>query len=110
MTACVSLQASVLIIYFCTLSMRKPLYQAYTNLVRNTDSSITGINYIQVARINNCEYDNTLKADLITRTFIWIIENGKISFSQAQLNAAKQALLPLWEESRFEMRYVYTNR
>ncbi|MEH2235498.1 hypothetical protein [Nostoc sp.] len=128
-------------------SVLKPYYQAYTNLVRNTDSSITGIDYIignlrrvewkntqeeilhnptdwknltfkhamdcldkQVTRINNCEYENSLKADLITRTFIWIIENGKISFSQAQLNAAKQALLPLWEQNRFEMRHVYPNR
>ncbi|MEH2105187.1 hypothetical protein [Nostoc sp.] len=128
-------------------ALLKPYYQTYANLVRNTDSSITGIDYIigtlrkiewtnrqeeisnnftdwknlsfkhaidcldrQVARINNCEYENSLKADLITRTFIWIIENGKISFSQAQLNAAKQALLPLWEESRFEMRHVYPNR
>ncbi|MEH2422521.1 MAG: hypothetical protein V7K48_16865 [Nostoc sp.] len=128
-------------------SLLKPYYQAYTNLVRNTDSSITGIDYIignlrrvewkntqveiphtftdkknltfkyamdcldqQVARINNCEYENSFKADLITRIFIWIIENGKISFSQAQLNSAKQALLPLWEQSRFEMRHVYPNR
>ncbi|MEH2326211.1 MAG: hypothetical protein V7K32_22160 [Nostoc sp.] len=128
-------------------ALLKPYYQAYTNLVRNTDSSITGIDYIignlrkvewtnsqeeitnnltdwknltfkhaidcldqQIARINNCEYENSLKADLITRTFIWIIENGKISFSQAQLNAAKQALIPLWEQSRFEMRYIYPNQ
>ena len=128
-------------------SLLKPYYQAYTNLVRNTDSSIIGIDYIignlhriewkntqeeiphnsrdwknltfkhamdcldqQVARINNCKYENSLKADLITRTFIWIIQNGKISFSQAQLNAAKQGLLPLWEQSRFEMRHVYPNR
>ncbi|MEH2284599.1 MAG: hypothetical protein V7K90_25300 [Nostoc sp.] len=128
-------------------SLLKPYYQAYTNLVRNTDSSITGIDYIignlrrvewkntqeenysnstdwknltfkyaidgldeQVVRINNSEYENSFNADLITRTFIWIIENGKISFSQAQLNAAKQALLPLWEQSRFEMRYIYPNR
>ncbi|MEH1835256.1 MAG: hypothetical protein V7L29_25185 [Nostoc sp.] len=128
-------------------SLLKPYYQAYTNLVRNTDSSITGIDYIignlrrvewkntqeenpsnstnwknftfkyaincldqQVTRINNCEYENSLNADLITRTFIWILENGKISFSQAQLNAAKQALPPLWEQSRFEMRHVYPNR
>ncbi|MEH2258411.1 hypothetical protein [Nostoc sp.] len=128
-------------------SQLKPYYQAYTNLVRNTDSSITGIDYIfrnlrrvewkntpeenysnstdwknltfkyaidcldrQVVRINNSEYENSFKADLITRIFIWIIENGKISFSQAQLNAAKQALIPLWEQSRFEMRYIYPNR
>ncbi|ODG96179.1 hypothetical protein A4S05_02150 [Nostoc sp. KVJ20] len=128
-------------------SLLKPYYQAYTNLVRNTDSSITGIDYIignlrkvewkntqeenysnfkdwknltfkyaidcldeQVARINNTEYENSFNADFITRIFIWIIENGKISFSQAQLNAAKEALLPLWEQSRFEMRHVYPNR
>jgi hypothetical protein len=124
-----------------------PYYQAFTDLVRNTDSAITGIDYImgnlrgivwsdreneinshsregkivtfksvmacldaQVTRINNCEYEKSFNADLITRTFMWIIENGKISFSQAQMNAAKQALLPLWEQSRFEMRHVYPHR
>ncbi|MBH8552359.1 type I restriction enzyme HsdR N-terminal domain-containing protein [Nostocaceae cyanobacterium CENA357] len=122
-------------------------YRAFTNLVRNTDSSLVGIDYIlgnlhrinwentpdelfsnsrdwknwnfkdamqclnqQVARINNCEYENSFKADLMTRIFVWIIENGKIRFSQAQLNAAKQALLPLWELSRFETRHVYPHR
>ncbi len=122
-------------------------YTAFTDLVRNTDSAINGMDYImgnlhsidwqktpdnmtsklidsknwnfkialdglekQVARINICQYENSYNADLITRTFIWIIENGKISFSQSQLNAAKQALLPLWEQSRFEMRHVYPNR
>ncbi|MEH2347112.1 MAG: hypothetical protein V7K55_03765 [Nostoc sp.] len=35
--------------------------------------------------MNNCESENSFNADLITRTFIWIIENGKIYFSQAQL-------------------------
>ncbi|MDZ7969392.1 MAG: hypothetical protein RM368_31355 [Nostoc sp. DedSLP03] len=128
-------------------SLLKPYYQAYTNLVRNTDYSITGIDYIignlqrvewkntpeenynnsihcknftfkyaidcldrQVVRINNSEYENSFKADLITRIFIWIIANGRISFSQAQLSAAKQALIPLWEQSRFEMRYIYPNQ
>ncbi|AVH69808.1 type I restriction enzyme HsdR N-terminal domain-containing protein [Nostoc sp. 'Lobaria pulmonaria (5183) cyanobiont'] len=129
------------------VSLLKPYYRAYTNLVRNTDSSITGIDYIfgnlrrvewkntqeenysnstdwknltfkyaidcldwQVTRIKNSEYENSFNADIITRIFIWIIENGKISFSQAQLNAAKQALIPLWEQSRFEVRYIYPNR
>ncbi|WP_138501581.1 hypothetical protein [Nostoc sp. PA-18-2419] len=119
-------------------------YQTFTDLIRNTDSSIIGIDYImrnlfrmkwkntqeeipqdsirwnfkyalnyldeQVARINTIKYENSLKADLITRTFIWIIENGKISFSQAHLNTAKHALQPLWEQSRFEMRHVFINR
>lgn len=125
-------------------SLLRPYYKAFTDLVRNTDSAIMGMDYImgnlrgiewrnireqvnnnslnwnfkdalvcldaQAGRINNCEYENCLNADLITRTFIWIIEHGKISFSQSQINAAKQALLPLWELSRFEMRHVYPNR
>lgn len=123
-------------------------YRAFTDLVRNTDSAIDGMDYImanlhrvdwqktqetidnlksiyrktwtfknaiscldeQVTRINNNEYEKTFNAVLITRIFIWIIENGKINFSQPQMNAAKQALLPLWEQSCFEMRYVYPNR
>ncbi|MFN6518877.1 MAG: hypothetical protein RMY29_030910 [Nostoc sp. CreGUA01] len=119
-------------------------YQAFTDLIRNTDCSITGIDYImrnllmvkwentqeeirdrsrhcnfkdaincldeQVARINNSKYENSFKADLITRTFIWIIEHGNINFSQAQLNAAKHALEILWEHSRFEMRHVFFNQ
>ncbi|MFN6564320.1 MAG: hypothetical protein RMY28_031630 [Nostoc sp. ChiSLP01] len=125
-------------------TLLQPYYQAFSDLIRNTDCSITGMDYIMrnlltvkwentqseipynstqcsfkdamncldehVAKINNSKYENNLKADLITRTYIWIIENGKISFSQAQLNAAKQALQPLWEESRFEMRHVFVNQ
>ncbi|MDZ8050735.1 MAG: hypothetical protein RMX68_020915 [Aulosira sp. ZfuVER01] len=123
-------------------------YRAFTDLVRNTDSAIDGMDYImgnlsriywqngqdksdkgnsiyrksvnfknvvscldeQVKRINNDEYETSLNADLLTRIFIWIIEKGKINCSQPQMNAAKQALLPLWEQSRFEMRHVYPNR
>lgn len=115
-------------------------YQTFTNLLRNTDSSIAGMDYLirnltlmeagntkdrmrsnftqwsfkdilyyldaQVGRINNSQYEPSWQADLMTRTFIWIIEHGRASYSQAQLNAAKQALLPLWEQSRFEMRYI----
>jgi hypothetical protein len=118
----------------------KEYYQTFTNLLRNTDSSIAGIDYLirnltlmeagntkdrmrsnftqwnfkdilyyldaQVGRISNYQYEPSWQADLMTRTFIWIIEHGRTSYSQAQLNAAKQALLPLWEQSRFEMRYI----
>lgn len=119
-------------------------YQALTNLLRNTDSAIEGMDYIirnlslmevdntkdrmrsnferwnfkdawyyldaQAGRINNYQHEQSFKADLMTRIFIWIIEHGKIRFSQSQLNFAKQALLPLWEQSRFEMRYVNPHR
>ncbi len=63
-----------------------------------------------VARINQSEYEDSSNADLISRAFIAIVQEGAISFSQAQLNAAKQALLPLWEQSRFEWRYVLPNQ
>ncbi|MBD2453352.1 type I restriction enzyme HsdR N-terminal domain-containing protein [Nostoc sp. FACHB-87] len=118
-------------------------YQVFTDLVRNTDTAIAGLDYItmnlqkiiwkhpsaeisrqeiwnfkdviycldnQVAKINNCKYIPSWEADLITRIFIWIIENGKINHSQGQLNVAKQALLPLWEQCRFEMRHIYPYR
>jgi hypothetical protein len=128
-------------------SLLRSYYKSFTELVRNTDPSITGMDYItknlrtleiknksenvhkksrewsdwsyqrvldcleqQIARINNCEHENFENADLISCIFIWIIKNGKIRFSQAELNAAKQALLPLWEQSRFEERHVYPNR
>ncbi|MBD2450361.1 type I restriction enzyme HsdR N-terminal domain-containing protein [Nostoc sp. FACHB-152] len=123
-----------------TASCLQNYYKVFTNLIRNTDYTITGIDYItkslhrlhwvntskdleinsladainlldaQVARINNIKYESSLQADLITRVFIWIIENGKVNYSQGQLNAAKQSLLPLWEQCRFEMRHVYPYR
>ncbi|HLO85412.1 MAG TPA: hypothetical protein VK203_10425, partial [Nostocaceae cyanobacterium] len=106
-----------------------PYYQALTDLVRNTDSAIMGLDYIlgtlqgiewndkpeelkknflngsfrnvhdylktQVERLKISEYESSIKADLITRTFIWIIEFGKISYSQMQINNVKKAVLPL---------------
>ncbi|HLP87655.1 MAG TPA: hypothetical protein VK184_03480 [Nostocaceae cyanobacterium] len=125
-------------------TLLRPYYQGLTDLVRNTDFGIRGLDYIlgtlqgvewcskpeelqinllnsnfrdvyeylktQVDRIKRCDYESSTKADLITRTLIWIIEFGKISYSQAQLNNAKQAVLPIWELSRFELRHVYPYR
>ncbi|MBD2666338.1 hypothetical protein B6N60_01645 [Richelia sinica FACHB-800] len=122
-------------------------YQAFIELVRNTDASILGIDYIngilqtiawnniqvpgvivdsnfqpgnfkdawnylhaQFIKIKNYQYESSYQADLMTRIFIWLIDYGKINYSQVQLNHAKQALLPLWELSRFEMRHVYSYR
>ncbi|MGB3509780.1 MAG: hypothetical protein WBA93_11145, partial [Microcoleaceae cyanobacterium] len=63
--------------------------------------------YQQVERISKSEYENYNRTDLISRTFIWVLENGNLHYSQAQLNAAKKALIPLWELSRFSKRYIY---
>ncbi|MDJ0555005.1 MAG: type I restriction enzyme HsdR N-terminal domain-containing protein [Microcoleaceae cyanobacterium MO_207.B10] len=66
--------------------------------------------YQQVERIKASEYEDSHNADLISRTFIWILEEGNLHYSQTQLNAAKKALIPLWELSRFEERHIYPNR
>jgi len=80
-----------------------PKYQwTYDDVMNSLDQ--------HVARINQSEYEDSSNADLISRAFIAIVQEGAISFSQAQLNAAKQALLPLWEQSRFEWRYVLPNQ
>ena len=60
----------------------------------------------QVARIRavNSEYHRV--ADLLSRTFIAIVENGTLHFTQSQLNAAKTALGPLWEDCRFDHHFI----
>lgn len=63
-----------------------------------------------VERINRTECEDSLNADSISRVFIAIIERGEINSSQAQLNAAKRALLPLWQQCRFEIRHIFLNR
>lgn len=61
-------------------------------------------------RINDAQYESSSNADLMSRSFIAVIQDCEIRFSQAQLNAAKQALIPLWQQSQFEERYVAPNR
>jgi hypothetical protein len=63
-----------------------------------------------VSRITDSAYENSHIADDISRVFISVVERGTVNYLQTHLNAAKQALLPLWEQSRFEERYVLPNR
>jgi hypothetical protein len=62
-----------------------------------------------IFRIRDVGYDDSDNADLISRVFISIVEEGTINFSQIQINKAKDALEPLWNESRFEMHHVVPN-
>ncbi|NEQ75043.1 MAG: type I restriction enzyme HsdR N-terminal domain-containing protein [Okeania sp. SIO2C9] len=65
----------------------------------------------QVERISNLEFENSSYVDLMSRTFSCLLESeDDLHYSQAQLNAAKNALIPLWELSRFEEHHVYPNR
>ncbi|MGD1809669.1 type I restriction enzyme HsdR N-terminal domain-containing protein [Dapis sp. BLCC M126] len=65
----------------------------------------------QVERISNLEFENSSYVDLISRTFSCLLESeDDLHYSQTQLNAAKNALIPLWELSRFEERHIYPNR
>jgi hypothetical protein len=56
--------------------------------------------------INTLSYEDHEVVDLVSRGFAFALRNLKINFSQADLNAAKLALKPLWELVRFENRYV----
>jgi hypothetical protein len=60
-----------------------------------------------VERIGSTEYEATPNAAYLTRVFTYIIETADLSPNQAQLNAAKHQLRLLWEQRRFEERYVF---
>jgi hypothetical protein len=61
----------------------------------------------QVLRAKEIEYEDSRMAEPTSRSFIAIFENWNINCSQVELNLAKQAILPLWQESQFEKCYVY---
>ncbi len=60
----------------------------------------------QVARINIVDSEYHKVADLLSRTFIAIVQDGTLHFRQDQLNAAKDALNPLWEQCRFDHHFI----
>jgi hypothetical protein len=59
-----------------------------------------------VIRIHKAEYEFTDFAELISRGFISVAQDGNGYVAQDQLNNAKQVLLPLWEQSRFDERFI----
>lgn len=59
-----------------------------------------------VNRIHEIEYESTDFAEIISQVFISIAEGEKSFVEQDQLNNAKQALLPLWQQSRFDERFI----
>ncbi|MBV6504507.1 MAG: hypothetical protein ILNGONEN_00053 [Syntrophorhabdaceae bacterium] len=91
------------------------LADAYNNLetfeeLEKTKSDIFKLLSQNSERVNQTEYEHSFITDFISRVFISIIESGKFSNSQAQLNATKEALIPLWQQCRFEIRHVFLSR
>ena len=81
------------------MQLKETVQQRYASFVDSIQWNIE--------RIGSVEYEATLNADYLMHVFTYIIENTKLTPNQAQLNAAKQQLRALWEQRRFEERYVY---
>jgi len=62
---------------------------------------------IQVERIQKIDYEHSHHADSISRVFVFAVREGIINCTQSELNVAKEAILPLWDLSLFDIRYVH---
>lgn len=117
-------------------SLLRPYYAALTDLARSANSNTDELSYLQeklgavqlwqkrrhqdlstyknilkyleqqVKRIHKVDFEDHTIAELLSRAFIDIIETKTTHFQQAQLNTAKDALLPLWEECRFHYHFI----
>jgi len=59
-----------------------------------------------VRRIHLVEHESPEVADFVSSALIALLEHGTIHCGQEHLNAAREAILPLLDLSRFEERYV----
>ena len=59
-----------------------------------------------VTRINVADFESPQVADYISSALIALLDHGVIHCGQEHLNAARDAILPLLDFSRFEERYV----
>ncbi len=59
-----------------------------------------------VRRIHLVEHESPEVADYLSSALIALLEHGTIHCGQEHLNAAREAILPLLDLSRFERRYV----
>jgi hypothetical protein len=61
---------------------------------------------LNIERIERDEVDDIWMGRSAVGGLMVLFEDFTLSASQAELNAAKQALLPLWKECRFEMSHI----
>lgn len=79
-----------------------------TNSPPNLSTYSDMINFLkkQVERINKVDVEYNLIADLLSRTFITIIEGEVINIQQKQINIAKDAVYHLYEQCRFDYHFI----
>ena len=86
--------------------------KAENNEDQKVEQELSGYDWIlhclnkQAERIQNASYENPEVAELISRAFIAITEGCSNYTSQDHINQAIDAIKPLWEQFRFEERYV----
>jgi hypothetical protein len=59
-----------------------------------------------VRRIHLVEHEGSDVADFVSSALIALLEHGTFHCGQEHLNAAREAIRPLLDLSRFEERYV----
>ncbi len=59
-----------------------------------------------VRRIHLVDHESSRVADFVSSALIALLEHGTIHCGQEHLNAAREAILPLLDLSRFERRYI----
>jgi len=59
-----------------------------------------------VRRIHLVDHESPRVADFVSSALIALLEHGTIHCGQEHLNAAREAILPLLDLSRFERRYI----
>jgi len=69
------------------------------------DEIIEGLDE-HVRRIHQMEYESPRFEDFVSSVLIALLEHGTTHCGQELRNAAREAILPLLDLSRFEMRYV----
>jgi hypothetical protein len=60
----------------------------------------------QTKRITQVEYEDHWNIELMTQIFIIMLQGDIQGVQQEEINAAKKAIYPLWEQARFQIRYV----
>ena len=63
----------------------------------------------QARRVRECDYEDVTCADLISQAFLHLLHYGRHQATEALLQQAVQAVKPLWEQARFDKRYVLTH-
>jgi hypothetical protein len=85
---------------------RGTYYEESENKELLTYNSILDYLDQQVIQVYETNFEDHKIVDLLSRVFGTLVEEGVFNIPQSQINAAKQALLPIWNLCHFEMRFI----